>query len=292
MGDMNVNMDKKISFFDIDGTLMGSYELLPDSTVEAIRKSRAAGNLCYICSGRSRSMMPEKVMAIGFDGIVCGGGTYVSKFVDGGEKVISDVRLNPEQVARIVKWLGGSDVALFFEGMEKIYAMPIYSYAHPDEFAAFLKVLTAPIADIDVEHPETVHAAKFSGMVSHDQWDYVMDMARDVSDFMHMIVHAEPNSEATSENGGLFAGYGFVEFLPNGMNKAVGIDRVLSAEGIPLENAYAFGDSMNDREMLEHVPNSICMGNGNEEVKKIASYVTASLEEDGIYKAMEHFGLF
>ena len=52
-----------------------------------------------------------------------------------------------------------------------------------------------------------------------------------------------------------------------------------------------FGDSENDRAMLEAVPNSIAMGNAQESVKSICSYVTADIEEDGIYNAMKHVGL-
>ena len=71
-------MNEKILFFDIDGTLLGRNEYLPESAVEAIKKTRAKGNLCFICSGRSKAMLPKKLLDVGFDGIICGGGTYIS----------------------------------------------------------------------------------------------------------------------------------------------------------------------------------------------------------------------
>ena len=43
--------------------------------------------------------------------------------------------------------------------------------------------------------------------------------------------------------------------------------------------------------MLEAVPNSIAMGNGEEAIKECCSYVTKDIEEDGIFEAMKHFGL-
>ena len=36
---------------------------------------------------------------------------------------------------------------------------------------------------------------------------------------------------------------------------------------------------------------SVCMGSGMEEAKQAAEYVTAPLLEDGVEKAMEHYGL-
>lgn len=55
--------------------------------------------------------------------------------------------------------------------------------------------------------------------------------------------------------------------------------------------SYAFGDSINDVEMLKHVQHGIAMGNGTKAAKEAADYITAPLHEDGIYKGLEHFGL-
>ena len=68
----------KYMFFDIDGTLLDGGKFIPPSTIEAIHSARKKGNKAFICSGRSLSMLPKPVLDIGFDGIVCGGGTYIS----------------------------------------------------------------------------------------------------------------------------------------------------------------------------------------------------------------------
>lgn len=43
--------------------------------------------------------------------------------------------------------------------------------------------------------------------------------------------------------------------------------------GIPLEDSVGFGDSMNDKEMLEVAGLSVCMENGSAEMKKIADVI-------------------
>jgi hydroxymethylpyrimidine pyrophosphatase-like HAD family hydrolase len=53
----------------------------------------------------------------------------------------------------------------------------------------------------------------------------------------------------------------------------------------------ALGDAPNDMEMLEFAGISVAMGNGKEEVKQVADYVTATVDEDGWSKAVKHFGL-
>lgn len=60
---------------------------------------------------------------------------------------------------------------------------------------------------------------------------------------------------------------------------------------IPLSDAYVFGDSNNDLEMLQYVPNSVGMGVCTKEVEEVVSYKTTEVLEDGIYLALKHFGV-
>lgn len=66
-------------FFDIDGTLIteDKNRILPKTTVEAIRKTRENGNLVFINTGRVFINIDKFIKNIGFDGYVCGCGTYI-----------------------------------------------------------------------------------------------------------------------------------------------------------------------------------------------------------------------
>lgn len=43
--------------------------------------------------------------------------------------------------------------------------------------------------------------------------------------------------------------------------------------------------------MLDHCQIGVAMGNGGKEIKEMADYITASVEDDGLYKAFEYFQL-
>ena len=86
-------------------------------------------------------------------------------------------------------------------------------------------------------------------------------------------------------------GYNMYEVVQRDYSKATGIRFLCQHLGKGIEDCYVFGDSENDRSMLEAVPNSIAMGNSQESIKECCSYVTKDIEEDGIYEAMKHFGL-
>ena len=69
------------------------------------------------------------------------------------------------------------------------------------------------------------------------------------------------------------------------------LDKVCEYFHIPMSETYAFGDSMNDLEILQEAGTGIAMGNAVPALKEVADYVTDRIDEDGIYKACKHFGL-
>ena len=74
-------------------------------------------------------------------------------------------------------------------------------------------------------------------------------------------------------------------------SKARGIDRLCEHFGIDKKDTYAFGDSLNDIEMLKMVNVGVAMGNAQDEAKAVADYITDRIDEDGIRNALMHFGL-
>ncbi len=89
-----------------------------------------------------------------------------------------------------------------------------------------------------------------------------------------------------------FSNYEGADIVETEASKAAGLKRLCAHYGIRLENTYAFGDSMNDVEIIRTAGTGIAMGNAIPEVKAAADYVTDDIDKDGIYKACLHLGLF
>lgn len=53
-----------------------------------------------------------------------------------------------------------------------------------------------------------------------------------------------------------------------------------------MQDYIAFGDSLNDVEMLQHARISVAMGNGHKDAKRVADMVTDAVSENGIYNAL------
>jgi hypothetical protein len=81
------------------------------------------------------------------------------------------------------------------------------------------------------------------------------------------------------------------ELINRKFDKGRGILQICEFLGVPVEDTYGFGDSMNDLEMIQTVGTSVCMENGSEALKKLSDIVCPSVQEDGLAKAFADLGL-
>ena len=89
----------------------------------------------------------------------------------------------------------------------------------------------------------------------------------------------------------LFSMPTFLEIMPSGVDKGKGIRRLGELYGITADEIMALGDSQNDLDMLKAAGFPVAMANAADEVKAVASYVTASNNDDGVAAAVEKFVL-
>ena len=260
---------KSIIFFDIDGTLVTEDELqeIPESTRTAIRLTREKGNLTFINTGRTEFNVPAAVRELGFDGILCGCGTYIEYH---GEVLLYRT-LEQDYCRNIAELMRRTGVTPVYERRDALF-----------------------FDDRAVQNPEVEYFR--SSFLSQN---IPTDRQTDDPDFSFdkFVIWDNPRADMElfrREIGRDFdiidRGHGFYENVPRGFSKATAIDTVLGMLGIAPENAYAIGDSNNDLPMLQAVPNSIAMG-GAESLYPYVSYITTPIREDGIYNALSHFGL-
>ncbi len=82
-----------------------------------------------------------------------------------------------------------------------------------------------------------------------------------------------------------------VELTAREFLKSKGVKTMYDYLGLKKDEAMAFGDDLNDIPMFGMVKYGICLGNGKEEAKAKAYYVTDTIENDGLAKALVHFGI-
>lgn len=260
---------KSVIFFDIDGTLVSEDGLftIPESTVTAIELTQKKGNLTFINTGRTEFNVNEKVRQLGFDGIICGCGTYIEY---NGETLFYN-KLSQDFCRETAELL------------RKCRVTPVYE--HRDGY--FFDDKAPAITAIDDFLENFVdEGIDISGRV--EDIDFVFDkfvVWESACSDMELF-----RNEISKNFDIIDRGHGFYENVPSGFSKATAIEFILKKLNIPLANAYAVGDSANDLPMLKAVPNSIAMG-GAEAIYPYVSYITTSLADNGIYNALRYYGL-
>ncbi len=69
-------------------------------------------------------------------------------------------------------------------------------------------------------------------------------------------------------------GYYSFEFNTNEIDKGIAFNSLSDKLGIPMERRLVIGDGPNDMKLIQSVENSVCMKNGNDEVKSKSKYIT------------------
>lgn len=258
-------------FFDIDGTLFDDSARLPASVKPALNQAHANGCLLFLNTGRTLCNLDRRLDDLPLDGMVTGCG---SRVIFRG-KTLKAFEYSPEDTRKIRQVFLQSRIPLVYECDTAMYFDPVWAdYPVVQLFRRFSDNagITRDITDGDPDF-RAVKMFCFS------------DTAEPILRLMDTLTAAGYPYEAIDR------GQEGWEIVPSGCTKAGGIDMIREAAGAPLDACYAFGDSTNDLAMLEHVPNSVAMGNAPEEVKSRCAFVADRPENDGIEKALKHLRL-
>lgn len=96
-----------------------------------------------------------------------------------------------------------------------------------------------------------------------------------------------PELEPLCDNLRLLTDGSWVDAVEKGINKGTAIQMIQKKFGIKPEECAAFGDYLNDAEMMTAVTHSFAMANALPEIQKLAKYHTASNNDGGVLKGAE-----
>ena len=275
---------RKILFLDVDGTIVDYEGNIPASCAAAIRAARAAGQLVYMCTSRSRAEIPPELEAIGFDGMIGGNGSYVES---AGEVVMHEL-ITPEQCRHIVDWLHGRGLEFYLESNNGLFASENFR-------EAARPVLRAYAGRKGVEHVEEldtddiIHGLVYGAPLYRDDLNkvsFILSSYQDHLDSIEEFPDLECHTWGGAGETALFGDLGV-----RGITKAHAVDTLLGHLGARRADTVAFGDAKVDIPMFEACGASVAMGSGGEECRAAADYVTTAVDDDGIYNAFVHLGL-
>jgi len=273
-------MSRKLIFLDIDGTLTpAGSNVIPDSALKAIRKAQEKGHLVFLCTGRNPDML-SPVLQYGFQGAVGIAGGYIFA----GDEVLYDCPMEKEDFETGMRLLKEDGVFRTIEAKDASYG--------DEDLGEFLEKAGDGNSEIVRWRKALSEQLNIRPITEYD--------GRPIYKIVFMCERADQLQRAREA---LEERYNFVvqdvaahnclngELINRQFDKGRGVRIVAEHYGIPIEDTYGFGDSMNDLEMIETVGTSVCMENGSEKLKEISDLICPSVEEDGLAFAFEKLGL-
>lgn len=268
-------MNQKFIFLDIDGTLVSAMQAPSEQVAAAVRGARANGHKVFLCTGRNMPIIGKDILDIGFDGIVASAGSHV----EAGGNVLFDSLLSEETIQECLEVFHSHGMYCRIETPEGIYTDPqmeeLLLHAKADPANSELVRMQKEIeAGITIQpYARYPHQGAYKICFTSRELKAVEQTKQLLGDRFVYAVHPYAGSSACF-NG---------EIIPKGIDKGRGIEIICRYYGVGLDDTIAFGDSMNDYEMMQTAGTSVAMGNACEELKRMADLVCGNVWEDGIY---------
>lgn len=250
---------------DIDGTMVGHSETLPEGIADFIRKIEDAGIMFTIATGRSDGYMESRIrkMNLTHPYIVNNG----ASIMEGNRALlrknfpISDIR----DIVPVAESLGMS-IIYTFEGAERVTAITPWiiheGEKHGKEFKA------EPFSD---EEWTTLKADK---ILIYDQ-----SRSGNISKIEDLCADLPHASEVRY-------GEKAIELMEKSANKGSGLLELIQILGIDKDEVLAIGDDTNDVLMFQTVSHSAAVANAKSAVLAYATYVCKAEEFEGVKEAI------
>lgn len=274
-------MEQKLIFLDIDGTLLPPGGTVHPAVEEGIKKARANGHKIFICTGRSHKGLPEELKGVEMDGVIGSAGSDIWI----GGKNIHRASLDVKLIQKACQVLAGMDCIYMLEGYDGVYV---------SEKGREILLEEGPRAN---DNPELARWKEFfrrrKNVLNIRDWEpgtvpipkvtFILWGKEDVEHLYKALqddfyIAIFPQIFGNLHNG---------ELISKTDNKGTAIRLTAEYLRADISQTIAFGDSMNDYQMIEAAGYGVVMENGDEKLKAIADQVCESVDEDGVLRELE-----
>jgi Cof subfamily protein (haloacid dehalogenase superfamily) len=252
---------------DVDGTLLTKEKLLTDRAIAAVRKLHEAGIGFTITSSRPTIGMKFLIEPLGITLPI--GAFNGSCIVDPSLKPVEQ-HLIPEAAARRA-------VELLSEFGAEIWLFTSDRWLARDPDGAYVphekRAIRADPAIVENFTPYLSQACKIVGASADSA-----GLER-----CETTMQAALGAQATAVRSQSY----YLDITPPAVNKGTFVQTIAKRLGISTDLVATIGDMRNDLAMFKVSGMSFAMGNATDDVKREATHVTATNEDDGFAKAME-----
>lgn len=248
--------DIRLVAFDMDGTLLRSDGTVSERTMAALTECSRQGMQLVVATGRrlasARRSLPPELQDL------------PSVFLNGAHVYLNGERIHHDPMP--------------LDDARRLARLIEERYPHCILYADVDGRLYVNRPD---DYPEARYVPSVHDMITEPPCKMVVTLG----DSLPVDVLQErlpPGCKLIATAGGRWA-----EVVAPGVSKAAGLDVLARRWGLTLANVIAFGDEMNDLEMVAETGIGVAMGNAVAEIKVVAARVAPSNDEDGLAVVLE-----
>lgn len=246
---------------DMDGTFLGSDRIPHPLNLESAKSLLQSGVVFCLASGRGIPTMRPFLDELGITGpVVSSNGAHV-RGLDG--EVVFDARLSTHAIHEVVDYAEKHGIHL-----NRYYGETI-TFSGDGANAELYRARTGCDPQIEPlgrtrELPATKLLFVAPAPETENHFGHFSSVT-DSNDFT--LVRSEPE---------------YLEFLPAGVTKGVGVQRLAEHLKIQATECAAIGDWLNDFEMLQWVGRSACVANAHPEIQAICPEIYPDHDSGGV----------
>lgn len=256
-----------VLFLDMDGTILRTDHSISDKTKEAIRTVQEKGMEVFLATGRPiheiREIANELQIQsmIGYNGAL---GIYKGD-------IIVEQPMSPHVIDHYLQVAQSNDneMVLYTDTYNLFTNLDNERVKHFIDFFGFKNC-----HPFEINQKENILGITLINVTNKEIKLY--DIAAEDIDFAPINIQGMDHC---------------FDVIRDQVNKGIAIQAILNKLHLSPDQAIAFGDGLNDIQMLSSVGAGFAMGNAHPDLLPFAKYQTKSVDEDGVYHGLKSLGL-
>lgn len=259
----------KMIVTDLDGTLLNVKKECSSIAKEYLQKLKKEGKIVVIATGRVLSSAKK----------ITGGATFANYIISNTGSIIYDVE-NEKEIfrANISKKDVNKICSLYDSKMEYIDICDSHTYNRYTNSKEIKKTLCVEKIEDKEDFLSTCENIVHIIIATKNNENIEEIINKLKTEIPYLDIKTMQDS---------FSNKKYIEVYKPNLSKYKGIQRIAEIEGVENKNIIAFGDSLNDIDMIENCGIGVAMGNSLDKIKEIANYTTISHNEDGVVDFLE-----
>ncbi|MBM7616561.1 Cof subfamily protein (haloacid dehalogenase superfamily) [Weissella uvarum] len=261
--------------FDMDNTLLNPEKQLSPRTTRVLKQLHQAGKHIVLCTGRPFPNVAPFINELELnhpdDFVVLFNGGCVKNIVSDAN--LFDAHFDLADVQDMFAFIHDQQLPIDLVAQNEVISIQDYGQSPYHE----LLNKRMPYQQIALANlPADLNFNKF-----------VVAAPEATLDQFIQLLPAHPELTQTMDH--VRSRRNLLEFVPKGVNKASGLQKLLDHFNLDAQQLMVFGDEENDAPMFKLAGTSVAMGNAIPEIKALATDVTASNAQDGVALFLENY---